>query len=92
MTVEEISWYEEGTKETMQENTDKSEIARLRQQIALEYEAATRGLHGLAQGTAQHAFITRRMENMATYHASLQQLIGPEEAIKLLVETLEQAN
>ena len=69
----------------------QSEVARLRQQIALEYEAATRGLHGLALGTAQHAFITQRMENMAAHHVSLQRLVGVDEAAKLLAETLEQA-
>ncbi|MEO8956534.1 MAG: hypothetical protein ABI396_19590 [Ktedonobacteraceae bacterium] len=69
----------------------RSEVARLRQQITLEYEAATRGLHGLSQGSAQHAYITQRMENMASYHAHLQQLVGEDEAIKLLVATLEQA-
>jgi len=76
----------------MDENVCKSEVARLRQQITQEYDAATRGLHGLSQGTAQHAFITQRMENMANYHAHLQQLVGEDEAIKLLVATLEQAN
>jgi hypothetical protein len=43
---------------------EKSEVARLRQRIRMEYEAAVRGLCGLTQGTAQHAFITRRMEHM----------------------------
>ena len=71
--------------------SQQSEVARLRQQIALEYEAATRGLHGLALGTAQHAFITQRMENMAAHHVSLQRLVGADEAAKLLAETLEQA-
>ena len=75
----------------MDENVCKSEVARLRQQITLEYETATRGLHGLAQGSAQHAFIAQRMENMASYHTHLQQLVGEDEAIKLLVATLEQA-
>lgn len=75
----------------MDENICKSEVAHLRQQITLEYEAATRGLHGLAQGSAQHAFITQRLENMANYHTYLQQLLGEDEAIKLLVATLEQA-
>jgi hypothetical protein len=73
------------------EHEPKSEVARLRLQIRLEYEAAMRGLCGLAQGTAQHAFITRRMENMAVYHESLKELVGEHEASKMLAETLEQA-
>jgi hypothetical protein len=42
----------------MQEN--KSEIARLRQQIALEEEAAYRGFYGYAT-VARHDFIEARM-------------------------------
>ncbi len=53
-----------------------SEIARLRQRIAQEYEAAMRGLSGLAAGTASHEFITRRMEQMGTCHETLKQLVG----------------
>ncbi len=73
----------------MSEN--KSEIARLRQKIADEYLAATRGLSGLAQGTAQHKFITKRMECMGQCHAKLQKLVGEQEAIKLLAQALEEA-
>jgi hypothetical protein len=68
-----------------------SEVARLRQRISLEYEAAQRGLYGTAQGTAQHAFITRRLENMADHHKKLKQLVGESEAIKILAEVLEQS-
>ena len=39
----------------------ESEVARLRQQLDLEHEAAQRGLTGLSSGTARHAFITARM-------------------------------
>jgi hypothetical protein len=67
-----------------------SEVARLLRQIEEEYMAAQRGLTGLAYGTAQHEFITRRMENMAIHHASLQRLVGEEEAGRLLAKTLKQ--
>ncbi len=66
-----------------------SEIARLRQRIAEEYEAAMRGLSGLAYGTATHEFITKRMEQMHTYHETLQRLVGEQEATRILAETLE---
>jgi hypothetical protein len=67
-----------------------SEFARLRQQIRLEYEAAQQGLHGLAQGSTQHAFITSKMENMATCYTALKELVGERDAMALFVETLGQ--
>ena len=67
----------------------QSEVARLLQQIALEYDAARQGLHGLASGTSRHEYITRRMENVQQAHVVLQGIIGPEQAIKLVAEALE---
>jgi hypothetical protein len=66
-----------------------SEVARLREQLRLEYEAAQLGLSGLAQGTAQHAFITRKLENMMACHATLLSLVGEQEANQILKETIE---
>jgi len=54
----------------------RSEVARLLAQISNEYEAAQRGLSGLAQGTCQHRFITRRMECIANLHSQLHGLLG----------------
>lgn len=71
----------------VQEN--RSEVARLRQRIAQEYEAATRGLTGLTFGTAKHEFITKRMEQIGTCHETLKQLVGEQEATRMLAETLE---
>ncbi len=68
-----------------------SEVALLRERIHLEYEAAQRGLSGLAQGTAQHAFITRHMENMIDLHRRLEQLVGEREAINILSDILERS-
>ena len=68
-----------------------NEVAQLRQRIRLEYEAAQRGLSGTAQGTAQHAFITQRMENMGAYYKALKQLIGEPGATRILVEVLDQS-
>jgi hypothetical protein len=68
-----------------------SEVAKIRQRIAEEYQAAKWGLSGLAYGTAQHQFITARMENIGLYHEQLRALVGSEqEAIRLVAETLEQ--
>ena len=40
---------------------NKSEIARFREQQALEEQAAWLGLHGLAWGTARHDVIRKRI-------------------------------
>ena len=71
--------------------TGQSEVARLLQQIALEYEAAGRGLHGLASGAAKHEFITKRMESIQQAHVALQGIVGSDHAIRLVAQTLENA-
>lgn len=76
----------------MPRQESRSEVARLRQQIRLEYEAAQQGLTGLAEGNAQHAFITRKMENMEICYTMLKDLLGETQATRLFAETLEQAD
>ncbi len=65
----------------------RSEVARLLSQISAEYEAAQRGLTGLAYGASIHEFITARMERMGQLHNELHSLVG-EQAIALVVEQL----
>jgi hypothetical protein len=65
----------------------KSEVARLLQQISSEYEAAQRGLTGLAWGTSQHEFITARMGNMGQLHNQLHSLVG-DVAIAMIADTI----
>ncbi|HZS75303.1 MAG TPA: hypothetical protein VFA41_01710 [Ktedonobacteraceae bacterium] len=65
----------------------KSEVARLLAQISAEYEAAQRGLSGLAYGVSQHQFITARMENMGQLHHKLQSIVG-DEATAMVVEVM----
>jgi hypothetical protein len=79
----------EGWNLFMETPENHSEIARLRQRIAEEYEAAMRGLSGLAYGTATHEFITKRMEQMGVCHETLKQLVGEQEAARMLAEALE---
>jgi hypothetical protein len=50
-----------------EQRVNLSEVARLRALINAEFESAKAGLQGLALGTAQHAFITRRTERIAEY-------------------------
>lgn len=66
-----------------------SQVARLMQQIGLEYEAAQRGLVGTAI-VANHEFISRRMENIEICHAQLAQYVGIEKATQLVAEAAEQ--
>ncbi len=75
----------------MDETGNKSEVARLMRQIALEYEAAQRRMYGFAAGAGKHEFITARMENMGRCHEKLVTLVGEQEATKVLAEALEQA-
>lgn len=65
----------------------QSEVARLLSKITAEYEAAQRGLSGLAYGTAQHDFITARMENLGQLHSELQTIVG-DSAMALIVDAL----
>lgn len=72
------------------EHICNSEVARQLERIKQEYEAAQRGLSGLAQGTARHEFITAKMKRMGHIHRELQRLVGPEQAIRLVAETLQE--
>jgi len=67
---------------------DKSEVARLRRHIADEYLAAKQGLTGLACGVPRHDFITARMEKLGQYQEQLNALLGEDQGISLLAETL----
>jgi hypothetical protein len=73
----------------MSEPECRSEVARLMQQISEANEAAYQALYGLAQGTAQHAFITTRMERMGEYHEQLVELVGEHEAALLVCRALD---
>lgn len=64
-----------------------SEVARLREQIELQLEAMQRGLHGLASGTARHAFIYERMERVGVYQDELAQFVGEHAANQIVCNT-----
>lgn len=66
---------------------ETSEIARLRQQIDLEFESLQRGLYGFASGSARHEFIRARMDSVGNYHSKLKELIGEEEAVQILCDS-----
>lgn len=75
----------------MSEQENLSEVARIKRQIELEYEAAQRAMYGFAVGVAKHEFITARMEKMGRCHEQLVTLVGEREATKALAQALEQA-
>ena len=66
----------------------KSEVARLREQIQAEYQAAQQGLSGLASGTARHDFIAARTEHIGVLHEKLAEIVGPDEAIAMIANTI----
>lgn len=74
------------------DSTNNSEVARIMRQITQEYEAAQRGLTGLAYGTAQHAFITAKMESMVNMQESLSEIVGSQKAIQLVVQAINDAD
>ncbi|HZR43301.1 MAG TPA: hypothetical protein VFB12_24510 [Ktedonobacteraceae bacterium] len=65
-----------------------SEVARLLGRITAEYEAAKLAMTGPVQGTAQHNFITARMERIGDLHQELQSLAG-EHAMALVAAQLD---
>ncbi len=69
----------------------RSEVARMRQQVAAEYLSAKLGLSGLAYGTSRHRFITSRMERMGETLESLSLVVGSkEEAMQIIAQTLQE--
>ena len=66
---------------------NKSEVARILEQISLEYEAARRIMYGFAAGAGKHQFISARMENMGQLQSKLREIVG-ESAIEMVAETI----
>ena len=72
----------------MAEN-NQSEVARIKAQIAAEQESAQRAMRSFAYGSAQHRFITKRMERIGGLHDALKEIVGKDEADKTLIDGLE---
>jgi hypothetical protein len=71
---------------TCEDGEGRSEVARLRRLIALEYETAERGLTDFAQGFARHAFPNARMSRVSEYGAPLAAMVGESEAMRVVYE------
>ncbi len=72
----------------MSEGT-KNEVARLRNRIALEYQAAMRAMHDPAI-VMPHQFITKRMELISDLQEQLVPLVGAQQATRLTWEAMEE--
>ncbi len=66
----------------METARNRSEVARLCQQIEAEYQAAQRALSAAMVGS--HAFMTTRQENIGKCFETLSTLMTPEEASKVI--------
>jgi len=81
-------------KDSSMINSSKSEVAQLRQQIALEVDAMRHGLLGISTGTARHAFIHARMERVGACQDTLARSIGEQAAFEVVcsvyIQTMEQ--
>jgi hypothetical protein len=71
-----------GIKE--RDSMSMSEIARLKEQIDQEYDAACKGLQGLAAGTTRHAFIHVKMLHINSCYTELASLVGEDVADEML--------
>jgi hypothetical protein len=74
---------------SMNTEQNQSKVARLRERLEQEYQAAEWGLHGFAVGVSRHAFITAKMERMGECHQQLAKLIGTDAATRMLVEIID---
>ncbi|MBV8822167.1 MAG: hypothetical protein JO125_03465 [Chloroflexi bacterium] len=70
-------------------NENKSEVARIREQIDAERAAAERGLFGLAYGVSRHDFITRRMEAVADEAFRRREQHGDQEALTYMTTAMD---
>jgi len=64
----------------------QSEIARLREQVRLEYDSAINGLFGISEGIARHAFISAKYDRIGGLHGELERLVGEQQALEIVVE------
>ena len=67
-----------------------SEVARLRERLRLEAEAAFQGLYGYAE-VARHEIIHQKLERVGEIFEQLKQHIGEEEAALFMLDTMEKA-
>jgi hypothetical protein len=65
--------------------TNKSEVARIKQQIAIEYQAASRVFTDF-NAKARHAYLTARQEELGVCLEELTLYMSPEEAMQTFIQ------
>ncbi len=65
--------------------TNKSEVARIKQQIAIEYQAASRVFTDF-NAKARHAYLTARQEKLGICLEELARHMSPEEAMQTFIQ------
>jgi len=68
----------------------ESEVARLRREISLSYQACLRALEAPAI-TAPHSFITARMEKISDCQEQLVSLVGADAATSITAQAMKEA-
>ncbi len=63
----------------------ESEVARIRQQIAAEYQSVQRVFEDFTP-TGKHEFLTKRQENIARHFEELTQHMSREEAMETMIQ------
>lgn len=71
---------------------NESDVRRLLRTIDLEYQAAHLALSGLCIGTSMHEFITARMERIENTRQELVDIVGPDEATRLVVDQMNKSD
>jgi hypothetical protein len=66
-------------------DSHQSEVARIREQIAREYQSAQQVFGGFTP-TAKHEFLTKRQENLGMHFEELKKHMSPEEAMKIFMQ------
>jgi len=67
------------------DETNKSEVARIKQQIAIEYQAASRVFTDF-NAAARHAYLTARQEKLGACLEELTQHMSPEDAMQTFIQ------
>ncbi|HEY4033048.1 MAG TPA: hypothetical protein VGL94_03685 [Ktedonobacteraceae bacterium] len=71
---------------------NQSSVARLMAEIGLQYQAAQLALTGAVLGASKHEFITARTERIEIIREQLTELVGPDEATRMVVEEMNKAS
>jgi hypothetical protein len=72
-------------EEDVMDETNKSEVARIKQQIAIEYQAASRVFTEF-NAKARHAYLTARQEKLGACLEELTLHMSPEDAMQIFIQ------